>query len=217
MAQFPLPPPAPRSNRRLYVTVGAFAALVVVAVVISLLIAPSDDPPPAASLGATPSPSVTVCERFPELRACGGEGYETTTAAPYTPGPESNANQDANQGSGKTKCADLAAAIAASHAGSGYVNDAAMAASNNDAHRAASELRSAADEYKAISDAMAPWSNPVSRDAITVARLLSAAATYITNGDFTSAAQTLNLAAVSLRELSEEVESLPGSGTFAGC
>ena len=124
---------------------------------------------------------------------------------------------DANQASGKGRCADLDTAVAASHSGSGYVNDEAMAANNGDADRAASELRSAANEYKAISDEMAPWSKPVSRDAITVARLLSAAATYITNGDYNSAGQTLNLAAASLGELSEEVEGLPGSGTFAGC
>jgi hypothetical protein len=215
MAQFPLPPPAPRSNRRIYITVGAIAALVVVAVVVALV--SSDDPPQAASLGASPSPSLSVCERFPGLRACGGEGYDTTTAAPYTPGPESNANEDANQGSGNTRCTDLDTAIAASHAGAGYVNDAGMAASNNDADRAATELRRAANEYKAISDAMAPWSKPVSRDAITVARLLSAAAGYITNGDLHSAAQTLNLAAVSLGELSDEVKRLPGIGMFAGC
>jgi hypothetical protein len=75
--------------------VGAVAAIVVVVVVVAAVSASTDDPAPTAS---GPSPSASVCEKFPELRACGGEGYDTATTAPYT-GPESNANEDPNQGS----------------------------------------------------------------------------------------------------------------------
>jgi hypothetical protein len=216
MEKFPQPPPpAPRSNRRLYVTVGALAALMVVAVVIALIAAPSD-PPSAASLGASPSPSLSVCERFPELRACGGEGYETTTAAPYT-GPQSNANANPTQGSEKRVCAYLDIAIKASHVGSSSLNDAKVAASNNNAAKAVGELRKAAAAYKLMSDAMARWSRPVSRHAITVSRLLRGAAGYITNGNFTSAGQAITLAAVPLEGLSEDVKSLASRGTFSSC
>ena len=67
-----------------------------------------------------------------------------------------------------------------------------------------------------MSDAMAPWSRSVSRDAITVSRLMRAAAGYIMNGDFTSAGQTLTLSTVPLDSLSEQVESL-ASSTFSSC
>jgi hypothetical protein len=64
-----------------------------------------------------------------------------------------------------------------------------------------------------MSDAMASWSKPVSRDAITVSRLLRAAATYITNGELHLGGTEHHPRAVPLRRLSEKVESLADSGT----